>query len=197
MRPPPHPVLEAALAALRLLHEDPKKRQVLQEVGRLYHEGIPGAPKGVVPLSAVYAFMAHEGVAPGFAADFTTLGSLLGSMWGSLRSPRPWRPEPPPWRASSPCPSRCGLTGGAGGEGEGPPPRFPLRAYTFFAIYFAHDRSRPPDPERAVAGGQEGRGPDREGPFWPSTTPNGASPPRRSPGSSPTPPPGPGNGVAL
>jgi IS605 OrfB family transposase len=35
----------------------------------------------------------------------------------------------------------------------------------FFAVYFAHDRSQPPDPERAVAEGQEGQGPDREGPF--------------------------------
>jgi len=80
MRPSPHPVLEAALAALRLLHEDPKERRVLQEVGRLYHEGFPGAPKGVVPLAAVYAAMAHEGVAPTFAADFTTLGALLHAL---------------------------------------------------------------------------------------------------------------------
>jgi len=80
MRPPPHPALEAALAALRLLHEDPKERRVLQEVARLYHEGFPGAPKGVVPLSAVYAFMAHEGVAPGLAADFTALGGLLHAL---------------------------------------------------------------------------------------------------------------------
>jgi hypothetical protein len=80
MRTPPHPVLEAALSALRLLHEDPKERRVLQEVARLYHEGFPGAPQGVVPLSAVYAFMAHEGVPPGFAADFTTLGSLLHAL---------------------------------------------------------------------------------------------------------------------
>jgi hypothetical protein len=77
---PPHPVLEAALSALRLLHEDPKERRVLQEVARLYHEGFPGAPQGVVPLAAIYAFMAHEGVAPGFAADFTTLGSLLHAL---------------------------------------------------------------------------------------------------------------------
>ena len=80
MRTPPHPVLEAALSALRLLHEDPKERRVLQEVGRLYHEGFPGAPKGVVPLSAVYAAMAHEKVAPGLPVDLTTLGSLLHAL---------------------------------------------------------------------------------------------------------------------
>jgi hypothetical protein len=80
MRTPPHPVLEASLSTLRLLHEDPKERRVLQEVARLYHEGFPGAPKGVVPLSAVYAAMAHAGVAPAFAADFTTLGSLLHAL---------------------------------------------------------------------------------------------------------------------
>jgi hypothetical protein len=80
MRPSPHPVLEAALATLRLLHEDLKERRVLQEVGRLYHEGFPGAPKEVVPLSAVYAAMAKERVAPAFAADFATLGSLLHAL---------------------------------------------------------------------------------------------------------------------
>jgi len=77
MRTPPHPVLEATLSALRLLHEDPGERWTLQEIARLYHEGFPGAPKGVVPLAAVYAAMAHKGVAPGFAADFATLGNLL------------------------------------------------------------------------------------------------------------------------
>jgi len=76
----PHPVLEAALSALRLLHEDPRKRRVLQEVARLYHEGFPGAPKGVVPLSAVYAAMAEEGVTPALAADFTALGSLVHAL---------------------------------------------------------------------------------------------------------------------
>jgi hypothetical protein len=80
MRPPPHPVLEAALAALRLLHEDPKERRVLQEVGRLYHEGFPGAPKGVVPLSAVYAFMSYVELPDAFAANFTALGSLLHAL---------------------------------------------------------------------------------------------------------------------
>jgi hypothetical protein len=80
MRTPPHPVLNAALSALRLLHEDPKERRVLQEVGRLYHEGFPGAPPGVVPLSAVYAAMAHAGVPEAFAADFATLGSLLHAL---------------------------------------------------------------------------------------------------------------------
>jgi hypothetical protein len=80
MRPPPHPVLEAALRALRLLHEDPKDRRVLQEVARLYHEGLPGTPKGVVPVSAVYAFMDYAGVRDAFASDFTALGSLLHAL---------------------------------------------------------------------------------------------------------------------
>ncbi len=80
MRTPPHPVLEAALRALRLLHEDPKERRVLQEVARLYHEGFPEAPEGVVPLAAVYAFMAHVGVPEAFASDFTALGSLLHAL---------------------------------------------------------------------------------------------------------------------
>jgi hypothetical protein len=76
----PHPVLEASLSTLRLLHEDPRKRRVLQEIGRLYHEGFPGAPKGVVPLGAVYAAMLHEGVAQDLASYFTTLGSLLHTL---------------------------------------------------------------------------------------------------------------------
>jgi hypothetical protein len=80
MRPSPHSVLEAALSALRLLHEDSKERWVLQEVARLYHEGFPGAPKGAVPLNAVYAFMDYAGVAPTFPADFTALGSLLHAL---------------------------------------------------------------------------------------------------------------------
>jgi len=80
MRTPPHPVLEAALAALRLLHEDPRKRRVLQEVARLYHEGFPGAPQGVVPVSAVYAFMDYAGVRDAFAADLVNLGSLLHTL---------------------------------------------------------------------------------------------------------------------
>lgn len=79
-RPPPHPVLEAALQALRLLHQEPRERKVLQEVARLYHQGFPGAPKGVVPLGAVYAAMEREGVAPAFAADLATLASLLHAL---------------------------------------------------------------------------------------------------------------------
>ncbi len=80
MRTPPHPVLEAVLSALRLLHEDPGKRRVLQEVGRLYHEGLPGVPQGVVPLGTVYAFMTHVGVPEAFASNFTALGSLLHAL---------------------------------------------------------------------------------------------------------------------
>ena len=77
---PPHPVLGAALSALRLLHDDPRERRVLQEVARLYHEGFPGAPEKVVPLTAVYAAMGREGVSPAFAADFATLGALLHAL---------------------------------------------------------------------------------------------------------------------
>jgi len=77
---PPHPVLGAALSALRLLHDDPRERRVLQEVARLYHEGFPGAPEKVVPLTAVYAAMGREGVPPAFAADFATLGALLHAL---------------------------------------------------------------------------------------------------------------------
>ncbi|RTI01802.1 hypothetical protein CSW23_02635, partial [Thermus scotoductus] len=35
----------------------------------------------------------------------------------------------------------------------------------FLVVFFVHDRGRPPDPERAVAEGQEGQGPDREAPL--------------------------------
>jgi hypothetical protein len=98
MRTPPHPVLEASLSTLRLLHEDPKERRVLQEIGRLYHEGFPGAPKGVVPLGAVYAAMVHEGVAPDLASYFTTLGSLLHTL-GLWRLSKPLSS----WRCPVPC----------------------------------------------------------------------------------------------
>jgi hypothetical protein len=59
---------------------------------------------------------------------------------------------------------RCGvLTLSAGFTPEEPPDLDLL--IPFFVVYFAHDRSQPPDPERATTEGQEGQGPDREGPF--------------------------------
>jgi hypothetical protein len=68
----------------------------------------------------------------------------------------------------------------------------------FFAVYFAHDRSQPPDPERAVAEGQEGQGPDREGPF-PGRLPRQAGAYRQGDRQDHPqhPPLGPGNGAAL
>ena len=77
---PPHPALKAALEGLRALHQDPKTRRLLNEVARLYHEGFPGAPKGVVPLSAVYAAMAREQAGPPALWDFTTLGALIHAL---------------------------------------------------------------------------------------------------------------------
>ncbi|RTI02232.1 hypothetical protein CSW31_02040, partial [Thermus scotoductus] len=45
-------------------------------------------------------------------------------------------------------------------DGPGGPGLIP-----FLVVFFVHDRGRPPDPERAVAEGQEGQGPDREAPL--------------------------------
>lgn len=77
---PPHPALEAALGLLRSLHQDPAKRAVLNEVARLYHEGYPGTPKGIVPLKAVYETMSTRGVRTPSPASFVALGGLLHAL---------------------------------------------------------------------------------------------------------------------
>ncbi len=43
--------------------------------------------------------------------------------------------------------------------------RPPATLIPFLVVPFIHDRGRPPDPERAVAEGQKGQGPDREAPL--------------------------------
>jgi len=73
----PHPVLEVALGLLRLVHQDPAKRTVLNDIARLYHEGSPGAPKGIVPLVSVYQLMRQRGVRTSSVSDFIGFGGLL------------------------------------------------------------------------------------------------------------------------
>jgi hypothetical protein len=87
MRPPPRPVLETALAALRLLHEDPGERRVLQEVGRLYHEGFPGAPKGVLWRLSKGAYLFDPDLAREVAA--TPVGRLPIELLFRLPEPAP------------------------------------------------------------------------------------------------------------
>jgi len=103
---PPHPALEAALRLLREAHQDPAQRAVLNEVARLYHEGYPETPKGIVPLKAVYEAMSARGVrAPSAASFVASEGSSTPSgCGGSPReptsttptSPGRWRPPPSP-----------------------------------------------------------------------------------------------------
>ncbi|GBD41865.1 hypothetical protein HRbin39_01252 [bacterium HR39] len=77
---PPHPALEAALRLLREAHKDPAQRAVLNDIARLYHEGYPGAPEGIVPLEAVYQAMRRQGAWTPSLADFVRLGVLLHAL---------------------------------------------------------------------------------------------------------------------
>ncbi len=80
MPPPPHPAPRPPPRPSSPSTPTPPPGGCCVEVARLYHEGFPGAPRGVVPLSAVYAAMAWAKAAPPSLPDFTPLGGLLQAL---------------------------------------------------------------------------------------------------------------------